>query len=162
MSDIAETAVQAALVERLTKPDLGWTSLPGAALDRPFDSVLIESDVIAALARLNPAIAEKPERVDEVLPRLRAAIISVRDDGLVEANRRLVGWLRGHETVRFTGTDDFVAVRLVDFNDPRSNRLVVSTEVTYRPGTEERRMTSCCGSTAFPSSSAKRRPQSAP
>jgi type I restriction enzyme R subunit len=139
MSDIAETAVQAALVERLTKPDLGWTSLPGAALDRPFDSVLIESDVIAALARLNPAIAEKPERVDEVLPRLRAAIISVRDDGLVEANRRLVGWLRGHETVRFTGTDDFVAVRLVDFNDPRSNRLVVSTEVTYRPGTEERR-----------------------
>lgn len=51
----------------------------------------------------------------------------------------MVGWLRGHETVRFTGTDDFVPVRLVDFQQARSNRLVVSTEVIYRPGTEERR-----------------------
>jgi len=49
-----------------------------------------------------------------------------------------MGWLRGHETFRYTGTDDFVEVRLIDFDDPRSNKLVVSTEVTYSPGTEER------------------------
>jgi type I restriction enzyme R subunit len=140
MSDIAEVAVQAALVERLTKSDLGWTFIHGPSLDRPFDSVLIEPDVIAALTRLNPAVAEKHERVDEVLPRLRAAILSVRDDGLMEANRRTLGWLRGHETVKYVGTDTYVPVRLIDFDYPRSNRLVVSTEVTYHPGTEERRL----------------------
>jgi type I restriction enzyme R subunit len=139
MSDIAESAVQAALVDRLTKPDLGWRFVAGAAIDRTTDAVLVESEVIAALRHLNPAIAAKPERVDEVLPRLRAAILAVRDDGLVESNRRMTGWLRGQETVRYIGTDDFVPVRLIDFDHPRSNTLVVSTEVTYHPGTEERR-----------------------
>jgi len=139
MSEIAESAIQDALIERLTKPDLGWHFVPGPDLDRPFDAVLIEADVVAALTRLNPAIAEKPERVDEVLPRVRASILAVRDDGLMAANQRMMGWLRGHETVRYTGTDDFVPVRLIDFEDPRSNSLVVSTEVTYHPGTEERR-----------------------
>jgi len=136
---IKETAVQAALVERLTRPDLGWKFVPGASLPRPFDSVLVEPDLVDALVRLNPAIAEQPSRVDEVLPRLRAVILAVRDDGLMEANRRMLSWLRGHETVRFTGTDTFVPIRLVDFERPRANRLVVSTEVTYHAGTEERR-----------------------
>ncbi len=139
MSDIAESAVQAALVDRLTKVDLGWRFVAGGALDRTNDAVLIESEVVAAFRRLNPTIAEKPERVDEVLPRLRATILAVRDDGLVESNRRMTSWLRGQETVRFVGTDDFVPVHLIDFDNPRSNSLVVSTEVTYHPGTEERR-----------------------
>jgi type I restriction enzyme R subunit len=134
-----ESAVQDALIDRLTKPDLGWRYVAGAALDRTTDAVLIESEVVAALMRLNPAIAEKPERVDEVLPRLRATILAVRDDGLVESNRRMTGWLRGQETIRFVGTDDYVSVRLIDFDHPRANSLVVSTEVTYHPGTEERR-----------------------
>ena len=139
MSDIAESAVQAALVDRLTKADLGWRFVAGGALDRTNDAVLIEPEVVTALRRLNPAIAEKPERVDEVLPRLRATILAVRDDGLVESNRRMTSWLRGQETVRFVGTDDYVQVRLIDFEHPRSNSLLVSTEVTYHPGTEERR-----------------------
>ena len=71
MSDIAESAIQAALVDRLIKPDLGWRFVVGTALDRTMDAVLIESEVVAALLRLNPAIAEKPERVDEVLPPAR-------------------------------------------------------------------------------------------
>ena len=139
MRDIAESAIQAALVDRLSKPDLGWRSVAAGALDRTNDAVLIESDVAASLRRLNPTIAERPERVDEVLPRLRATILAVRDDGLIESNRRMTSWLRGHETIRFVGTDDYVPVRLMDFDMPRSNSLVVSTEVTYHPGTEERR-----------------------
>ena len=123
MSDIAESAIQAALVDRLTKPDLGWRFVAGGALDRTADAVLIESEVVAALRRLNPAIAEKPERVDEVLPRLRATILAVRDDGLVESNRRMTSWLRGQETIRFVGTDDYVPIRLIDFDNPRANSL---------------------------------------
>src|SRR4051812_30032947 len=104
MSEIAESAVQAALVDRLTRADFGWRFVSGEALDRTTDAVLIESEVTAALRRLNPAIAEKPERVDQVLPRLRATILAVRDDGLVESNRRMTGWLRGQENVRYVGT----------------------------------------------------------
>ena len=139
MSTIGESSVQAALVDRLTRPDLGWCFVPGARLDRTPDAVLVESEVVAALVRLNPLIAEDPGRVDEVLPRLRATILSVANDGLIEANRRLMGWLRGTETIRFAGTDAFVPARLVDFGNPRANSLVVSTEVTYHPGTEARR-----------------------
>lgn len=139
MTDIKEAAVQAALVQRLTKPDIGWTFLAGGSLTRDGESVLVEPEIVDALARLNPAIADDPTRVDEVLPKLRAAILGVRDDGLIEANRRMLSWLRGHETVRFSGTETFVPIRLIDYEHPRANRLVVSTEVTYHPGTEERR-----------------------
>ena len=38
MSDIAESAIQAALVDRLTKPDLGWRFVAGGALDRTTDA----------------------------------------------------------------------------------------------------------------------------
>ncbi len=139
MTTIKETAVQEALVERLSRPHVGWHFLPGASLDRPLDSVLIEPEVAAALRRLNPVVAAHPERVNEVLPRLRAAILAVRDDGLIEANRRLVDWLRGRQTVRFVGSEEFVPIHLVDFDDPRANSLIVSTEVTYHAGAEERR-----------------------
>ncbi len=139
MTAIVEAAVQRALVGRLTKPDLGWRFVAGKDLGRQLDGVLIEPEVIAALRRLNPVIAERPARVDEVLPRLRAPMLSVRDDGLVRSNERMVEWLRGQQTHRFMGTDQFVPVRLIDFDRPRKNSLVVSTEVTYRPGAEERR-----------------------
>ena len=139
MTELSEAAVQAALVERLSRRDIGWHFVPGASLDRPPDAVMIESEVVAALRRMNPAIAAQPERVDEVLPKLRAAILSVTNDGLIEANRRMVDWLRGQQTIRFVGTDDFVPIALIDFASPLANALVVSTEVTYHPGTEERR-----------------------
>ena len=135
MSELSEAAVQQALVERLSSRDIGWHFVPGGSLDRPPDAVMIESEGVAALRRLNPAIATQPERVDEVLPKLRAAILSVANDGLVEANHRMVAWLRGQQTMRFVGTDDFVTVHLIDFESPRSNALVVSTEVTYHAGT---------------------------
>jgi type I restriction enzyme R subunit len=139
MTELTEAAVQQALVDRLSRRDIGWQFVPGGNLDRPLDAVMIESEVVAALRRLNPAIAAQPERVDEVLPKLRAAILSVANDGLIEANRRMVDWLRGQQTIRFVGTDEFVPVHLIDFASPRSNALVVSTEVTYHAGTEERR-----------------------
>ena len=69
--------------------------------------------------------------MNEVLPKLRAVLFSVGDDGLVATNERMMSWLRGTETHRFVGTDQPVPITLVDFDDPRSNRLVVSTEVTY-------------------------------
>lgn len=125
------STVQAAIVERLA--GIGWTHIPGHALDRTVDGVLLLTDVTDALIRLNPAIAEKPERVDEVLPKLRAVLLSAANDGLIAANERMVRWLQGAESVHFQGTpaDRYEPIRLVDFNDPASNRLVVSDEVTF-------------------------------
>ncbi len=125
------STVQAALIDRLSKPDLGWTHIPGDQLDRSPQQVLIEADVRQALIGLNPAIAEDPSRVDEILPKLRAILLGVTDDGLTSSNRALGQWLRGHVTHRFVGTDREVVVRLVDFREPRNNKCVVSDEATY-------------------------------
>ena len=81
--------------------------------------------------RLNPVIAEDESRVDEVLPKLRAAILAVARRRPRARERAAAVWLRGHETHKFVGTDDYVPVRLIDFDDPRANDLVVSDEVTY-------------------------------
>ena len=83
MTEIAESAVQEALVARLSQKEIGWTFVEADSLPREFDHVLLEEQVIEALLNLNPAIAEKPERVNEVLPRLRAVLLSVTNDGLL-------------------------------------------------------------------------------
>lgn len=133
------STVQKAIVERLGNSDLGWTSIPGDHLDRGLETVLLEADLVTALIRLNPLIAEDPARVDEVVPRLRAVLLSALNEGLVAANEQLVTWLRGNRTHKFIGTDHYEQIRLIDFDNPRANRLVVSDEVTFgAPGRERR------------------------
>lgn len=133
------STVQAAIVDRLAKPDLGWKHVRGKDLDRTVDGVLIQRELIDALIRLNPAIAAKPERVEEVLPRIRLAVISAVNDGLVAANERMTTVLRGHDTQKFVGTDTYESIRLIDFEHPENNRYVVSDEVTYGHGPNARR-----------------------
>lgn len=140
-----ESTVQRLVVETLA--GVGWEHVPASELGRASDDVLIEQDLVDALVRLNPAIAERPERADEVLPLLRSLLLSAATDGVVQTNEQMVGWLRGNRTVRFVGTDDYVPVRLVDLDNPQNNRLVVSgpgfghtgrhTEVQYpKPSTQ--------------------------
>ena len=140
MSGFSEsTTIQAAIVHRLSRPDIGWEPKHPDQLNREDISALIEPDVIAALVRLNPCLAEKPERVQEILPKLRAVVLSVLDDGLIQTNERMMNWLRGLEPHQFIGTPQPVPVRLIDFEDPRNNTLVVSAEVWFQAGTENRR-----------------------
>lgn len=58
--------------------------MAGDMLRRETD-VLVEQHLRDALIRLNPEIAAKPERADEMLFRLRAVILAVYSDGLVRA-----------------------------------------------------------------------------
>lgn len=117
----------------------GWKHVPGSRLERRPEDVLIESDFRAALSRLNPAIAEDPDRAGEVLSTLRKLLLSVRDDGLVATNQHFLEWLRGQKTHRFQGRDSFEPVRLIDFENPAANTLVVSEEVTFgTPGSSAR------------------------
>jgi type I restriction enzyme R subunit len=143
------STTQAALVDRLSDDDMGWQHVRGCDLQRDLIDVLIEADVIEALVKLNPVIAEKPERVNEVLPSIRAAVLSVQDEGLVGANELMINWLRGLHSYQFNDLDQPEPIRLIDFDDPRANKLVVSgpktggncltDEVTFRAGEIERR-----------------------
>ena len=64
-----------------------WQYIPAGQLDRSTGDVLIESQVREALIRLNPEIAQQPDRADEVIYQLRAILLSVNMDGLVRANQ---------------------------------------------------------------------------
>ena len=131
------STIQAGLIEK-AQANLGWTYVPSDELSREATGVFIEDDLVEALIRLNPVIAEKPERVDEIIPKLRALVLTTPTEGLVETNERLTRWLMGLETHRFIGTDDYVNIRLFDFDDPHNNKFVISDEVTFK-AVEERR-----------------------
>lgn len=140
--------VQSWLVEELAK--LGWMHTPGSVLPRDAIDVLCDEWVADALIRLNPEIAENPERLDEVLPYIRSAILSASTDGLLAANERMTTILRGDHTHKYVGTEQYVPVRLIDFERPENNRFTVSgplpnsanpiqDEVTYgTPGNARR------------------------
>jgi len=120
MSGFSESStVQAWLRDRLT--DLGWKAVLPDALPRTNTDVVCDEWVIDALVRLNPAIAEQPDRVDEILPVLRSAILSASNEGLLAANERLTTLLRGDQTFKFIGTEHHFPVRFIDFDDPENN-----------------------------------------
>lgn len=147
---MTERDLQDALIVRLTQSDLGWryaSADPSVAarltasgvavtasdpiLSRNFEEVLVEPAVVEALTRLNPEIAADTSRVDQVLPLLRSLVLSAVDDGLMAANERMTGWLRGHGAVKYIGEANHAPVQLIDFSNPRANDLVVTDEVVY-------------------------------
>ena len=130
MTGIGELAsVQAPLVQALAEQ--GWTHVPGHALDRDDTSPFLEVDLVGALVRLNPLIAEEPERAQEVMRRLRTLPLTASEVGLVTANRDFAFWLRGLNTHEYIGTKGSQPVRLIDFEHPERNTLVVSDEVRF-------------------------------
>ena len=130
------SVVEALLLERMTK--LGWNYVFGPALVRATTDVLVESQVISALVRLNPEIAEEPARAEEVIYKLRAVIQGVVGDGLVAANEKFMSWLRGEQTMPFGSNGEHVTIRLIDFDDASENRYVASNQVTFDLGPEKR------------------------
>jgi len=138
MAGFSESStVQAWLVERLVS--LGWQHIPGKELPREFTAPLVEEWIIEALEVLNPALHGVSERVDEVLPTIRMAVLAAASEGLVPANERMTTLLRGDHTIRYVGTTPYVPLRLIDFENLAENHFVVSDEVTFGPPGRERR-----------------------
>lgn len=137
MSDFKERAVQDGLAARIAA--LGWLGAEDAKIGRSEESVFIAEDLESALVRLNPEIAELPTRVSEVLSKLRAVLLGVRNDGLVSANEEFVQWMCGRRTVKYIGTDKDAQVRVIDFENPYANTLRVTTEAKFQVGRESRR-----------------------
>jgi len=114
--------------------EIGWNYVPVSSLSRNEGEVLLEKNLRNALARLNPEIAEQPDRADEVIYKLRAILLSVRSEGLVWANEAFASWIIGDHSMPFGKDGEHVPVRLVDFKNPENNEFLVTTEYQYSAG----------------------------
>src|SRR5687767_14886825 len=128
--------VEAMVLDRMTK--LGWTYVHGPQLSRSTTDVLLEGELGKALIKLNPDIAEEPERADEVIYKLRAVIGGVLGFGLVRANEEFMEWVRGNKTMAFGPNGEHVQIRLIDFDDPEKNSFLVTSQLTFTLGPEKR------------------------
>lgn len=116
-----------------------WAYAAPTEVPRQPHEVLVEPWLREALLKLNPEIADRPERADEVFYRLRAILQSVHDDGLVRTNELFTGWLRGENTMPFGPNGEHVPVRLLDHENPANNRLTVTQQWTFTTGPANRR-----------------------
>ena len=119
---------------------LGWHYLSHENLPRQPQEVLVEEHLHDALIRLNPTISSQPDRVDDVLYRLRAIIMGVRSDGLVKANEEFAAWMTGEKSMPFGENGEHVTITLIDFDNLEQNQFVVTQQYTFRAGKTEKRV----------------------
>ena len=105
-----------------------WQYKPASAIARGVNEVLVESEMREALIRINPAIAQSPERADEVIYKLRTILLAVNQVGLVKANEEFAKWLTGEKTMPFGENNRHVPVRLIDFDTPQKNSFVITNQ----------------------------------
>lgn len=137
MTFTEENTVENFLRDRLTRGEHGrpaWRYSSGKELDRNEEDVLITSDVRRALVELNPDIALNPSRVEEVLYKLQAIVVSSGGGGLVRANEEFRAWLMGDRSLPFGPGGEHVAIRFVDYEHPDRNNIVLGQQVTFRQG----------------------------
>jgi len=105
-----------------------WVYKDSLELDRGVNEVLLESELKAALIRLNPEIGVRHELADEVIYKLRAILLSVNHVGLVKANEEFYKWMQGEKTMPFGENNRHVQVRLIDFNEIDNNLYWVTSQ----------------------------------
>jgi len=105
-----------------------WVYQSPEQLGRGVNEVLVESELLEALKRLNPEIAINPHLADEVIYKLRAILISVNQIGLVKANEEFFTWLTGEKTMPFGENNRHVPVLLIDFDNFTNNSYVITNQ----------------------------------
>jgi type I restriction enzyme R subunit len=105
-----------------------WHYQSPEQLGRGVNEVLVESELLKALLRLNPEIEANPHLADEVIHKLRAILISVNQVGLVKANEEFFAWMTGEKTMPFGENNRHVPVKLIDFDDLTRNEYVVTNQ----------------------------------
>jgi type I restriction enzyme R subunit len=107
-----------------------WVYKTTEELNRSVNEVLIESELKAALIRLNPEIALRNELADEVIYKLRAILLSVNQVGLVKANEEFFLWMQGEKTMPFGENNRHVPVRLIEFDTKEltNNTYIVTNQ----------------------------------
>jgi type I restriction enzyme R subunit len=112
-----------------------WQYVSSITLNRTVNEVLLETELKAALIRLNPEIGQNNELAEEVIYKLRAILLSVHQIGLVKANEEFFKWMCGEKTMPFGENNRHVPVRLIDFDDILNNTYFVTNQ--YRVHSRE-------------------------
>ncbi|MFI7243381.1 type I restriction endonuclease subunit R [Streptomyces qinglanensis] len=116
---------------------MGWGFAAGRALSRETTQTVVTSELGDAIVRLNPGVIDGFD-VDAVVEEIVATVNAV-DGGLVRANEHVLRLLRGHKEFR-DADGVWHALKVIDFEHPTANTLVVSDEVTITvPGKISRR-----------------------
>ena len=102
-----------------------WQYVPSVQLKREAKDTIVESLLKDALIRLNPDIAEDPNKADEVLYKIRAIFLSVGTSGLVRANEEFAAWLRGDKTMPFGENNEHVSINFMDFDNQETTTYIV-------------------------------------
>ncbi|GHG14767.1 type I restriction endonuclease subunit R [Streptomyces hydrogenans] len=116
---------------------LGWGFTAGRGLPRETTQTVIVGQLRDAIIRLNLGVIDGFD-VDAVVEEIVATVNAV-EGGLVRANEQVLHLLRGHKEFR-DADGAWHALKLIDFEHPTANTLVVSDEVTITvPGKTSRR-----------------------
>ncbi len=113
-----------------SKPNYGanWRYKMASEIPRGVNEVLVETELKAALVRLNPEITANPELADEVIYKVRAVLLAVNQIGLVKANEEFFKWLTGEKTMPFGENNRHVPVKLIDFEDVKNNTYIITNQ----------------------------------
>jgi type I restriction enzyme R subunit len=109
-----------------------WKYVQADLLQRDITEVLVENELKDALCRLNPIIADNPDKADEVIHKLRAILITVSNVGLVRANEEFAKWLRNEVTLPIGLNNEHVTICLIDFENLKNNSFVLSNQLKVR------------------------------
>lgn len=116
---------------------MGWGFTAGRSLPRKTTQTVIAGQLRDALVRLNPGVIDGFD-VDAVVEEIVAKVNAV-EGGLVRANEQVLRLLRGRKEFR-DADGVWHALKVIDFEHPTTNTLVVSDEVTITvPGKTSRR-----------------------
>ena len=118
----------------------GWKYINADELPRQESEVMVESMVKAALIRLNPCIAEKPENADTVIYRLRALISTVQPHDLVTQNERFKKLVFEENSFPFDKDGRSISIRFFDYDDPDNNEFVITNQWVYPQAHEGKRL----------------------
>ncbi|WP_040839738.1 type I restriction endonuclease, partial [Nocardia brevicatena] len=116
---------------------LGWNYTAGRSLPPETTQTVVTGPLRDAIVRFNPGVIDGFD-VDAVVEEIVATVNAV-EGGLVRANEQVLRLLRGRKEFR-DGDGVWHALKLVEFEDPTANSLVVSDEVAITvPGKTSRR-----------------------
>ncbi|MEV5704788.1 HsdR family type I site-specific deoxyribonuclease [Actinoallomurus sp. NPDC052274] len=116
---------------------MGWSYTAGRSLPRETTQTVVAGPLRDAIVRLNPGVIDGFD-VDAVVEEIAATVNAV-EGGLVRANEQVLHLLRGRKEFR-DADGVWHALKVIDFEHPNANTLVVSDEVTITiPGKTPRR-----------------------
>ncbi|MFF5080388.1 type I restriction endonuclease subunit R [Actinoplanes sp. NPDC000266] len=116
---------------------MGWTFAAGRSLPRETTQTVLVGELRDAIVRLNPDVIDAFD-VDAVVAEIVATVNAV-EGGLVRANEQVLHLLRGRQEFR-DADGAWHPLKVIAFEHPNDNALVVSDEVTITvPGKTPRR-----------------------